>query len=367
MLNIKKQLNLLYSSSIVGSITITGAWVAILAVRGFSLVEIGLTETVFHIVSLLFEIPSGILADIFGRKRMLMVSRLMSIIASIIMILSNDLLSVCISIAFTALSYNCASGSDTALAYDSLKSVGEESRFENYNSNMFLIYRICTGLSTLCAGLALFIGHKLAYGTDLIMLTAQMFILSRLEEVYVGDRKVKTVKNLKEFVNAVWEHTRKSFRYIREIRKAVGLMLCNSLVGAVDVLLLFFLQAKLPERGISGWTLGAALLFMQLGGVVGARLILKAKNIPYRWVFAATLALVMAGVLMEHSASCLVMALGGFLAALGDDAMQLRNESALQDMFPSEQRATLTSVESFTFSVLMIVMSPLAGYFFTYW
>ncbi len=367
MLNIKKQLNLLYSSSIVGSITITGAWVAILAARGFSLVEIGLTETVFHIISLLFEIPSGILADVFGRKVMLMVSRVMSIIASIIMILSNDLLSVCISIAFIALSYNCASGSDTALAYDSLKSVGQESDFEKYNSNMFLIYRICTGLSTLCAGLALFIGHKLAYGTDLIMLTVQMFILSRLEEVYVGDRQKKKIGKLREFTAAIGDHIRKSFRFIKEIRKAVGLMLCNSLVGAVDVLLLFFLQAKLPERGISGWTLGLALLFMQLGGVVGAKLILKVRNIRYRWVFAATSALVITGVLMEHSRSCLIMALGGFLAALGDDAMQIKNESVLQDMFPSEQRATLTSVESFTFSVLMIVMSPLAGFFFTHW
>ena len=366
MPNIKKQLSLLYSSSIVGSLSITGAWVAILAARGFTLVEIGLTETVFHIVSLLFEIPSGVLADIFGRKKMLIASRIMSVIASVIMILSNDLLSVCISIAFIALSYNCASGSDTALAYDSLKLVGQESHFEKYNSNMFLIYRICTGISTLCAGLALFIGHKLAYGTDLVMLTIQMFILSRLEEVYVGDRKRADIRTLREFFFAVGNMFKESFCYIKEIRKALGLMLCNSFVGAFDVLLLFFLQAKLPERGISGWTLGLALLFMQMGGVVGARLILKAKHLPYRWIFAATLSLVMAGVLLEHSGSCLVMALGGFLAALGDDAMQIKNESVLQDMFPSEQRATLTSVESFSFSVIMIVMSPLAVYFFTY-
>lgn len=36
-------------------------------------------------------------------------------------------------------------------------------------------------------------------------------------------------------------------------------------------------------------------------------------------------------------------------------------------MFPSEQRATLVSIESFSFSVIMIVLSPLAGSVFTYW
>lgn len=62
-----------------------------------------------------------------------------------------------------------------------------------------------------------------------------------------------------------------------------------------------------------------------------------------------------------------MMALGGFLAALGDDALQVRTNARMQERFPSEQRATLTSVSSFVFSVVMIVLSPLAGILFTYW
>ena len=77
--------------------------------------------------------------------------------------------------------------------------------------------------------------------------------------------------------------------------------------------------------------------------------------------------LVATGLLAEHSGVCLIMALGGFVAAIGDDALQVRTNAILQDMFPSEQRATLTSIESFSFSVIMIVLSPLAGFFFTYW
>ena len=68
MFDIQKQLRKLYSSSVLGNLSLTGAWVAILAARGFTLVEIGIVETVFHITSLVFEIPSGVLADVFGRK-----------------------------------------------------------------------------------------------------------------------------------------------------------------------------------------------------------------------------------------------------------------------------------------------------------
>ena len=49
------------------------------------------------------------------------------------------------------------------------------------------------------------------------------------------------------------------------------------------------------------------------------------------------------------------------------DALQVRTDAILQEMFPSEQRATLISMESFTFSVIMIVLSPLAGIVFSVW
>ena len=39
------------------------SWVALLALRGFSLLQIGMLESIFHIVSLCFELPSGVVAD----------------------------------------------------------------------------------------------------------------------------------------------------------------------------------------------------------------------------------------------------------------------------------------------------------------
>lgn len=364
MFKIKKQLSRLYTSSILGSLSITGAWVAILASRGFSLVEIGIAETVFHITSLIFEIPSGVLADVFGRKKMLIVSTIMRMIGSLAMIFSNDLPMVCAAIAFHALGYNFSSGSGDALAYDSLKKAEMEDRFEKYESNQLIIYRLCSGISTLCAGFALTIGYKLAYSTDLIMSAIQIMVLASLHEMYAdGAHSGKELTLGRRIIFCFKE----SFAFIKEVRRAIGLMLCNSFVGAVDILLLFFLQAKLPEKGIPQWGLGIALLFMELGGIIGSRLILRLPKVNYKLIFAASTSLVAIGFIAEHSPLYWIAALGGFIAAIGDDALQVRTNALLQDMFPSEQRATLTSVESFSFSVIMIVLSPLAGFVFTYW
>ncbi|WP_019680181.1 MFS transporter [Ruminococcus flavefaciens] len=362
MFNIRKQLSKLYLSSVLGNISLTGAWVAILAARGFSLVEIGIAETVFHITSIIFELPSGVMADVFGRKKMLTVSCIMQLLASIAMIFSNDLFMVCVSISLHALCYNFSSGTGDALAYDSMKLAGTEAGFEKYGSNQLMIYRICSGISTLCAGIALAIGYRLAYGSSIITCAVQLFVISSMQEVKAGASPQNGT-----VLERIADCAKESLSFLRKARKAMGLMLCNSLVGALDILLLFFLQAKLPERGIPKWALGLALLLMETGGIVGSKLILKFPKARYKAVFAAAAGLVTAGLLAEHSASFIIMALGGFIAATGDDALQVRTNAKLQKMFPSEQRATLTSVESFSFSVIMIVLSPLAGFVFTYW
>lgn len=368
MLHIKKQISGLYLSSVLGNLSLTGAWVAILAARSYNLVEIGFAETVFHITSLIFEIPSGVLADLYGRKNMLIVSNIMRTIGNIIMILSCNLLMVCISISFHAMSYNFASGSGDALAYDSLKTVKNEAYYEKYASNQLIIYRLASGVSTLCAGFALFMGHKAAYGTDILMNIVQIWVLLSLQEVRICDNNFAREKNMlrsigREFTDCFLT----SLCFLKNERKAVGLMFGNSLIGVIDILLLFFLQAKLPETSLPGWALGFALFFMEMGGILGARSILKCRHLSYKNVFAAALSLVLLGVLVEHSGMYVIMALGGFAAAFADDALQVRTNNILQEMFPSGQRATLISIESFTFSMIMIVMSPLAGIFFSYW
>lgn len=200
MFKIKKQLSTLYTMSVLGNLSLTGAWVAILAARGYSLVEIGIAETIFHLTSLMFEIPSGVLADVFGKKKMLMLSTIMRMVSNVIMILSSNLFMVCTSMVFTALSYNFSSGSGDALAYDSLKLAGMESRFEKYESNQMLIYRFCSGISTLCAGFALTIGYRAAYGTGLVAGAIQLMILCSLHEVYTinesNDKETKIRRRL---------------------------------------------------------------------------------------------------------------------------------------------------------------------------
>ncbi|MBZ9633871.1 MFS transporter [Clostridium sp. FP1] len=106
-----------------------GIWMIYLASKGLSLTEVGLVEAIFHITSFLMEIPTGAVADIWGRKASRICGRISTLIAAIILIYSNSFWGFVIGFIVSALSYNLESGAGEALLYDSLKEIGEEKKY----------------------------------------------------------------------------------------------------------------------------------------------------------------------------------------------------------------------------------------------
>ena len=74
-MNIKKQTVRMYLYEAALAFRMVDAvWVIFLLERGFSLAQVGVAEGIFHITSMIFEVPSGMAADLFGRKRTLVLS-----------------------------------------------------------------------------------------------------------------------------------------------------------------------------------------------------------------------------------------------------------------------------------------------------
>ena len=95
MFKIRKQIKSLYAISAFSSFQIAGAsWVALLAVRGFSMVQIGFAECLFHVASLLFEIPSGVISDVFGRKKTMIASQCFFVFSAFLMVISKSVAGV---------------------------------------------------------------------------------------------------------------------------------------------------------------------------------------------------------------------------------------------------------------------------------
>ncbi len=356
----KKQIRKIYFIDIIGGTMLAGAsWVALLAARGFSTIEIGILESIFHIASMTFEIPSGAVADVFGRKKVMIMSSVMTIVSAIMMIMLNSFAGIALAMVTSALSYNLASGTREALAYDSLKQGGLEYEYDKFASNDAIIYQFSSSVGTLMVGVALLLGYKKAYLVDVFMALGAILIGASLVEV-------KTELNQKNSIKERFKEVAiESSRFIKENRKARLIIMFNAAIGAVAVLIIFFLQAKLPELGLKSIWLGPALFAIGLGTVIGAKAIECIPHLRYRMVGAISLFGVVLAFSSIFSGNIFIMMIGGFVGGFADSFIEIRSDVVLNNMIPSNQRATLMSINSFAYSVIMIVLSPIFGWLFS--
>lgn len=149
---IKRQLYAAYAYSFLTFFGITQLWVVYLGQRGLSLVAIGLCESVFHVSSFLFEVPSGMLADRFSYRRMLILSRCCALISSVMMLTSGSFICFAVSFVFSAWGYNLQSGTLEALLYESLIESGAEKQWPRVSSRLNIVIEIASSGGLLIAG-----------------------------------------------------------------------------------------------------------------------------------------------------------------------------------------------------------------------
>lgn len=362
-MNMKKQIRRLMALECVGYFRPAGCiWVLLLAGRGFSLAEIGLAEGIFHLVSLICEVPSGMVADLLGRKRTLAAGQIMSGLSAVAMLFSHDLTGVCINMALSALGYNLASGTREAITYDSLVTCGAEGDYLRVSSKINIIYRLGTAAAMLCAGLVATVGYRVGYTIDILFaLAGTLVALSLWEPVVTEGQRVREGALLQGLGKRLRAHLGAAAGFLKEHPRSVGLMLFNAVVGAFATLLGFYLQDALPKASAPVALLGPLLIAVGLGGAAGSHVAPLLERLPYKAAAVLSCAAIFSGYLMAASGILPVMALGGFLAVAGDDCLQTLTDARLNHSLPSDQRATLISVSSMCFSLVMVVLSPLTG------
>jgi len=157
-------------------------WVIFLRSKGLSFAMIGLLEAVFHITSMSGEVPTGIIADRYGRKVSLTVGRFLAALSGTVILLARDWPMLAAAFALNALSYNCHSGAYEALVYDNM-SPKKRAEFSEALGKINSIYLVGTSIAAVCAGI---LGHRsleflyiLTIGADLLGAVVSLFMVEK--------------------------------------------------------------------------------------------------------------------------------------------------------------------------------------------
>lgn len=352
----KRNIKLEYIFRFISSFTITEAvWVLYLSYKGLSLAQIGILEGIFHITSLVSEVPSGALADLMGRKKVLLLSRVFNVIASLIMIFSSHMWQFAISFLFSAWSYNLLSGSEEALVYDSFLCMGEEKKYYKTNSRIEVMIELSNGLATFAGGVMSEISFSLCY-VMAALIAASSLIPCMLFEEPVLEQKQDQKK-------VTWkEHFVISFRIIKESKAVMNILFFYSFVFTFYTSVYFYCQQYFLELGMNKIQISVVMLLVGGTACLGAMLSEKMVNrTGERMKYTAVLFI---------GAGILGMALGNAVLSIGcllvisffNASLYPLQSASLNKLIPSEQRATIISVGSMVFSIFMIVLFPVMGF-----
>ena len=245
------------------------------------------------------------------------------------------------------------------MAYDSLKNGGIEDEYGKFAANDLIIYRLTSSVGTLMTGVALMLGYKKAYLLDILFSLVVILIGCSLWDIKT---QLQTENKL---THRLKEVALESVRVLKENTRIRKIIIFNASIGAVATLIVFFLQAKLPDLGLASLWLGPALFIVGLGFVLGAKTAEHFQRFSYRKLGLICGICICVAFASVFSGNILVLMLGGFVGGFADSLIEVKSDVVINEMIPTNQRATLMSINSFAFSCVMIVLAPIFGWLFS--
>ncbi|MGH4137893.1 MFS transporter [Clostridium sp.] len=331
-----------------------GIWMIYLASKGLSLTELGLVEAIFHITSFLMEIPTGAVADIWGRKVSRICGRIAKLIAAFILIYSNNFIGFAIGFVVTALSYNLESGAGEALVYDSLKETGEEKKYMKISGVNEMIMQGAQTCGLVLGGFLSDYSYTYAYVVTVVVTT-----LSIIQALSFKEPDIKMEIEEKRFI-AFKNQVAESFKIIASNKKLGFLIVFSQAIFMFNTSIFFYFQNYLLSKGISKGNIGIILAIAALVAAITASKAYKIEEKVGERVIILLLPLIISiciwGVALSRYYYVFFILINSIESIIFIAVSDYTNK-----LIPSNKRATILSMGSMIFSLYMMVIFPLIG------
>src|SRR3989344_4053869 len=151
-------------SSVYNMWFLAGVWVFIWGMF-MTKTQIGLSDGLTFAVGFLVELPSGIFADLIGRRKAILIGNILLAICNLCVGLSSSFFGITVWYLIWTIGYAFQSGATEALAYDSLKKIHLESHWPKVISTSAVLSKVSTLICTALGGYLFLLGFRLPYLT----------------------------------------------------------------------------------------------------------------------------------------------------------------------------------------------------------
>lgn len=173
---------------------------------GIDAVGVGAVVAVLLSFTLVFDIPSGIIADKWSRKGMLTVAVVAMALCSIILGNSHSLLPYVLGYIFYGLYVVATSGTYQAIIYDSLHEQGEANQYSQINGRAHALFLAGAGVANVLSGfLADALSYRIVFFLAVVPCLVNLVVIARIKEptFHKAEQKEKMLVQLKAVARAI--------------------------------------------------------------------------------------------------------------------------------------------------------------------
>ncbi len=341
-----------------------GLWMIYLASRGFSLMQLGVLEGSFHVTSFLMEVPTGAVADLFGRKISRLTGRICYFISLLLLFSSLNFYLQLIGFIICALGYNLESGAGEALVYDSLVLTGRKENYMQIAGRMEFLCQISGMTAFLVGGYVALHSYPILFyismGVSLAAFVTALFFTEPIIERQ-GTKQPAAASLFHDILASMRQQTVQSFRIILRQPRIAFLILFSELIFSFSTCLFFYLQNFWKDSGHNELYIGIVFAVNSIvSGVTGLNASAIEKKIGERGVLIfipILLVVCLWGIAVTHWQSVFFI-----LTGVLEGILIVAISDYINRLIPSSNRATILSFQSMTFSLFMIIMFPTFGW-----
>jgi MFS family permease len=338
-----------------------GIWMLFLLAKGFSLAEIGLLETLYHCMKVVFEVPTGYIADRYGKRVSLLAAEAGGIASAVVMLWGEEPAAIVAGFILGGLMGTLQSGANSALIYDTLKTLGREAGFKRFNSQLYAVMLVTMGISGTAGGILSDIDWAWVYAGKTILHS-----LTLLSVYFMTEPACSDAENL--------GHGASCFTFYRQMKISWQFMLSNlpflslCLYGAVlysmSWSISFYSQVVFQTIGLTNTVIGTlnGLETWLSAGVAAAAFVLERKIKKSGSLVAAGLGFTASFMLFTMSSNPVQVIAAFYLMAVFISYLEPLLDAYLNEQVPSPIRATMLSIFSMMVSGGMMLTFSAIGF-----
>ncbi len=338
-----------------------GLWMIYLAGKGFSLLELGIFEGTFHATSFLMEVPTGVVADLWGRKTSRLCGRVLFLISLFIMLLSDNFYIQLSGFILCAMGYNLESGAGEALVYDSLLLAGNEAKYKSIAGRQELILQCGFISSYLLGGYLAVRNFPAVYFMSIIFSAASFLTALAFIEPVISENREKKSFSLKNIAASMYNQTRESILAVKRRPRIAFLILFSEIIFTFLTSLFFYLQNYWKGTGLSEFSIGIIFAVAALtAGITGYNAQAIEKTIGEKGVLLfmpLILVLCLWGIAITRFKGLFFI-----LTGIIEGILVVAISDYINRLIPSERRATVLSFQAMAFSFFMLIFFPAIGW-----